>query len=187
MPDDAAVKQLQADVARIDEHVTNIRQIVALWPAAFGGLEDKVDAVREQAKVIIDQNDKLVDLIANPSDPDAGIAALAGISKLVTLHEVHASRLTALEATAAHIEAATAAIASGLDAHRTETGGNVGQIITLIHEARRADLARDWSVRSGLRWLGAGVGVVILVLFIIMYIMSGLIQRFSIAIYHALV
>lgn len=91
MSDDAVVKQLQADVARMAAQVADIHQAVALWPGAFGGLEDQV-------KHAIDKSNQIIDLIADPNNPDAGIAALAGISKLVTIGDAHAMRLHQLEA-----------------------------------------------------------------------------------------
>lgn len=91
MPYRAAIAQLQAEVAGISDTVADVRQIVALWPAAFAGVEDQV-------KHVIDQNDRIVALIADPNDPDAGVAALAGISRLLELVESHTVWLRQIEA-----------------------------------------------------------------------------------------
>ena len=125
----AAIAQLQADVATINNTLADVRQIVALWPAAFGGIEDQV-------KHVIDQNDRIVALIADPNDPDAGVAALAGISKLLELSEAHTTWLRQLEAAQAGMASRMDVFVHELAAHDT----HVQKRVDAAGEAVRADV-----------------------------------------------
>lgn len=65
--------------------------------------------------------------------------------------------------------------------------GYVDTVLGVFKQDRETDLARDWSVRSTLRALGVNVGILVIVLGIVLYMLSSLIQRVSSLAIHMIV
>lgn len=94
---DAAIKQMEADIARLAEQMADVRQAVAL----FGPIAEQTDHVAQMANAILDAT-------AGPDGVPAWHAALAAISTLSDKTDQHGAVLL-------HIEAAHAAFVSRLD------------------------------------------------------------------------